>query len=373
MIVNDRSRDFLARYVFPTLQGMTFGDWWSVLRRHRFAVDPRYWPKALMQTALSVSNSLNSRREEKLFGDQVASVRVPPPVFILGHWRSGTTHLHNLLTLDPRFACPNLLQAYNPLTFLRMEAKMAPVADRLTIRRRPQDDVAVDAGSPTEDEFGLCAMTGFSPYMEWTFPRGAHDYDKYLTFQGVPSSDVARWQAALRLLLKKLTFKYGRPLILKSPPHTARIRLLLETAPDARFIHIHRNPYTVYRSTKHLFKTIAPYLRFQRGGSYDTDDRVIGTYTEMYDAYFAERSLIPKERFCEIGFEELERDPVGVIGSVYESLALPGFEGVRPALDTYLVSLAGYRKNAHAELPEPIRQRIAREWHRSFETWGYDE
>ena len=49
---------------------------------------------------------------------------------------------------------------------------MAPIASRLTVRRRPQDDVAIGVGMPTEDEFALCAMTGCSPYMEWAFPKG---------------------------------------------------------------------------------------------------------------------------------------------------------------------------------------------------------
>ena len=92
----------------------------------------------------------------------------------------------------------------------------------------------------------------------------------------------------------------------------------------------------------------------------------------MYDAYFEERGLIPEGRLCEVGYEDLERDPVGVVGSVYESLGLSGFEDVRPRLEGYLGSIAGYRKNRHDDLPEPLRRRIADEWGRSFDEWGYD-
>ena len=74
----------------------------------------------------------------------------------------------------------------------------------------------------------------------------------------------------------------------------------------------------------------------------------------MYDAYFEQRGLIPEGRLCEVGYEDLERDPVGVVGSVYEALGLPGFEDLRPRLETYLGSIAGYRKNRHADLPEPL-------------------
>ncbi|MDQ3566024.1 MAG: sulfotransferase [Pseudomonadota bacterium] len=48
---------------------------------------------------------------------------MPPPLFILGHWRSGTTLLHNLLTRDTgQFAYANTYQAVNPRTFLSTEA-----------------------------------------------------------------------------------------------------------------------------------------------------------------------------------------------------------------------------------------------------------
>jgi hypothetical protein len=63
---------------------------------------------------------------------------------------------------------------------------------------------------------------------------------------------------------------------------------------------------------------------------------------------------------------------VGAVCSVYEALGLSGFEDVRPRLETYLGSIAGYRKNRHDELPEPLRRRIAHEWGRSFDEWGYD-
>jgi hypothetical protein len=45
-----RFKDFIARHVAHPLEGMTFGDWWSLLRRHRFAIDPPHWPRALVQS-----------------------------------------------------------------------------------------------------------------------------------------------------------------------------------------------------------------------------------------------------------------------------------------------------------------------------------
>jgi hypothetical protein len=242
----------------------------------------------------------------------------------------------------------------------------------MVVRRRYQDEVALGAGVPGEDEVALCTMTGLSPYMAWYLPRGGSDYDRYLTFRGVPDEDVARWKVALTTFLKKLTLKHDRPLILKSPPHTARIRLLLGLFPDARFIHICRDPYEVFRSTRHMIQSVQPVFRLQECPPPDGDDTILGVYTEMYDAYFEHRGQIPTDRFFEVGYEKLVREPVAVVGSIYEGLDLPGFRDVRPALEGYITSITGYRKNRHPDLPEPLRHRITHEWGRSFDEWAYE-
>jgi hypothetical protein len=370
--MSERLKDFIARHVFHPLQGMALGEWWSLLRRHRFAIDLRHLPRALVQTAVSVSNSVGARLERQRFGWRIDATPVQSPLFVLGHYRSGTTHLHNLLALDPQFAAPTFFQVLNPHTFLTTERFAAPLTDRLVVRRRYQDEMALGAGVPSEDEFAICTMTGLSPYLAWCFPGDGSGYDRYLTFREATDGEAARWGHALTTFLKKLTLRYGRPLVLKSPPHTARIRLLLGLFPDARFVHIRRDPYVVFRSTRHMMRAAQPLYHLRDEPIQDSDDRIISVYAEMYDAFFEERGLIPEGRLCEVGFEDLERDPVGVVGSVYEALGLSGFEDVRPRLEGYLGSIAGYRKNRHDKLPEPLRRRIAHEWGRSFDEWGYD-
>jgi hypothetical protein len=367
--MTEKLKEVVARHVFHPLQGMTLGDWWAFLRRHRFAVDLQHLPRALIQTALSASNSVNARIERGRFGRRIEAARVEAPLFILGHYRDGTTHLHNLLALDPQFAAPTLFQVFNPHTFLSTERWTAPIVDRLIARRRCLDEMAQGAGMPSEDEFALCTMTGLSPYMGWCFPEDGVAYDRYLTFREAQESEVARWGHALTTLLKKLTVRFGRPLVLKSPPHTARMRLLLGLFPDARFVHIHRNPYIVFSSTRHMIRAGQPLYHLRDGPLQDGDDGIISVYTEMYDAYFEERGLIPNGRLCDVGYEDLELEPVAVIGSIYESLGLSGFEELRPRLEGYLAPIAGYHKNRHDELPEPLRRRIAQDWGWSFDEW----
>jgi hypothetical protein len=364
-------RVWLFKNFFTNLCGVTFHDWWGTLRDNRFAIDPPYWPRAAILTAGSVLNSLYGRREEKHYRTLLADVKVQPPLFILGHWRSGTTLLHNLLAVDDRFGYPNLYQVFFPHTFLCTEEDRSDLVVPLIPSTRIIDNVAQGLGMPNEDEFATCASSMLSPYMLWSFPRHQERYEKYLTFQGVSEVELARWKDALLLFVKKLTLKQNRPMLLKSPPHTCRIKLLLELFPEAQFLHIRREPYTVFQSTRHLNETLTRALQFQSPDPEGLDEAVIRRYQVMHEAYFAERHLIPEGRFHEVAFEELEADPIGQVRQVYERLALPGFDVLQPRLQAYVDSLSTYRKNDYPPLPPLLRSRISQAWRRNFEEWGY--
>jgi hypothetical protein len=96
----------VARFGAGFLTGITLGPWLRVLRENRFVVDPPYWGRAASVTLWSLSNTPLAACERWLYGRKVSATKVDPPLFILGIWRSGTTHLHNLLARDDRFAYP---------------------------------------------------------------------------------------------------------------------------------------------------------------------------------------------------------------------------------------------------------------------------
>src|SRR5262249_13355793 len=122
--------------------------------------------------------------------------------------------------------------------------------------------------------------------MGWSFPRRADHYHRYLTFREAPAGELAEWKSALTGFVRKLAVKYGRPLVLKSPGHTCRIKLLLELYPEDRFVHIHRNPYVVFQSTRHMLRAVAPWFALQRPRFDDLDDRTIRLYKEVYEVFF---------------------------------------------------------------------------------------
>jgi hypothetical protein len=361
----------LTRFGVGAFGGITLGRWLRVLWENGFAVDRPYWLRAALITLAGIQNTPLGACENLLFARKVRGTKVEAPLFILGIWRSGTTHLHNLLAQDRRFAYPNVYQVVYPHTFLSTEHTQARVLSTFLPDKRPQDNMKIGVLEPQEEEYALCSLIGRSLLLSLAFPRRAEHYDRYVTLHDLSAEELAEWKSAYLWFLKKLSYKYGRALILKSPGHTGRIRLLLELFPDARFVHVHRNPYAVFQSTRHAVRKIAPVVALQRPDYSDLDERTLRQYREVYDRFFEERALIPKGRFYEVRFEELERDPVGQVREIYAALGLPDFEELQPALRRYLDGLAGYRKNEFAELPEDLRGRIAKEWRRCFEEWGY--
>jgi hypothetical protein len=353
------------------LAGITWGDWCRLLADNRFSISPRYIPRALSISGHAVPNSLFRRIENWRFARPVRDLEVPPPLFLLGHWRNGTTLLHNLIASDERFAFPNTFQALFPHSFLTTEPIGARLFRWLTPRQRPMDNVELSNDAPQEDEFALCVASMTSPLLSWIFQRRREHYGAYLTLRGVSETERTRWRESYMFFLKKLTWKYRRPLVLKSPPNTCRIKLLLDMFPRAKFVHIHRNPYAVFQSARKMFDVNISLSGLQPVGDPGFEQWILDQYRDMYDAFFAERPLIPPNQYCELAFEQLEADPLNQLRAIYAQLGLGDFAAAEPAIRRHLERIAGYQKNQFKPLPEDLRQRIAKDWGRSFQEWGY--
>lgn len=367
----DWRKPFLEHFGPGVLGGITLPDWLRLLRAEGAGIDFSRLRRAIAITAQSIKNTGMGAAEHRRYDAAIEKVTLQPPLFVLGHWRSGTTHLHELIAQDGRFAFPNTYQVSFPHTFLCTEPADARMVSFFIPKERPMDAMRLSVASPQEDEFGVCAASLKSPYLSMVFPRQRAKFQRYLTFRGVEAAEIAAWSEALVRLLKKVQYRSGRPLVVKSPPHTARLRLLLDLFPQARFVHIHRDPYRVFQSTRRLFPIMFAWHGLQRPPPADLDEWVLSQYREMYEAFFADRNLVPAGRLHEMSFEALEKDPVGEVGKMYEALGLFDFEGFRLALQSYVNSLAGYRKNTYADLPAELKARIFDSWRFCFEEWGY--
>lgn len=353
------------------LTGIRLETWIEVLRENRLEVEGRYWGRALLVTAAAMANSILSWIENRWFEPQIRRAKVDAPLFILGLPRSGTTHLHNLMAQDDRFGSPNCFQTLFPNTFLLTEPILSRLVDLFIGHRRPMDHVCYGSQQPQEEEWAMSALIGRSSLMTYSFPRNMEHYQRYLTLRKLNDRERDAWQAAWLHFLRKLSVKYRKPLVLKSPGHTGRIPYLIEMFPEARFVAIRRNPYSIFQSAWHMYRVTWGDATFQHLPEIDAIELILKWNRELFEAYFADRHRIPAGQLCEIHYEHLVSDPIGEIRKVYAALRLPPFESCESRLRTYLQSLRGYQRNRYSPLPPAIKARVAKEWRVLFDEWGY--
>lgn len=352
--------------------GCSVRAWYELLRRNRFAVGPQHLHTAVVDTVVSVINSCLAGIETAVYGRTIARARVSPdPLFIIGHWRSGTTLLHELLCLDERYAGPTVYECCAPHHFLLTESFLPRLLWFLMPDRRPVDQMEIDWTSVFEDEFALCLLGARSPYEMLAFPNSALSELNLLDPNNLTAAESRRWRALLVRFLTKVALRDPeRRLVLKSPPHTCRIPLLLELFPRARFVHVVRNPYDVFPSTKHLWRTLRHSQGLQNPKTEISDETILATFLFMHTCVERDKALIPADQFHELRYEDLLRDPIAEMRSMYAHLRLGGFGDVTAAIETYFSARTTYTTNRYP-ISESQRDAVRRHWGGVIERYGY--
>jgi hypothetical protein len=365
----DRPREWTPRI----WEGCDFIAWLRLLARNRFAVGWSYLYIAVIVSIVSFFHMLLRFVQQAWYGSRIKRTPIrEAPLFIIGHWRTGTTLLHELLILDPQHTYPNTYQCLEPNHFLLTEELVKRWLWFLVPSRRPMDNMAAGWDRPQEDEFALCMMGLPSPYLTIAFPNRPPAYPEYLTLEGLSRGELAAWKRGFYGLIQRLTFKDPRRLVLKSPPHSCRIRVLRELFPDARFVHIVRDPYVVFPSTVNLWKSLYRTHGLQNPTFAGLEEEVFTTFLRLYDALEKGKPHIPPGRFHEVRYEDLVRDPIGQMRTLYERLELPGFAELLPHLEEYLARNKGYETNRYELTPE-LRARIRERWGEVIRRYGYEE
>ncbi len=353
------------------ITGMNLSTLGTFLWRHRRSLHWRYSPRVAFLLVAAAWNSYMSLFEEAMNGEQIAAAELTaPPIFIIGFFRSGTTHLHNLLGCDPTFTCPTAYQVMFPHHFLYTQPWFTKIFDYLTPGKRPMDNVSYYATSPDEEEKGVAALSGVSPFFRVLLPATTNEgYWGLDPGQLLPEALVA-WQEAFWLFMKKLSFSKHKRIVLKSPLHLGRIPLLLKMFPGAKFIHITRNPYAVYLSFHNNWRLGHAHSHLQKPDPLVIDELILPWYTDLFSLFERDRGLIPQGDFHELHFEDLERSPRECLEKLYQDLNLPDFERFWKQASVYLESIAGYQKNSY-NLTEEVRAKVSQHWGFFFERYGY--
>lgn len=352
--------------------GMRLRPWLRMLSGHRFRVSPTRLPMAAVITFFAFHNSVLRRLQEALYGRRADAIDLEPPLFVIGHWRSGTTMLHELMVLDPRHTSPTTYACFEPGHFLLTQGIVTRWFSWILPTKRPMDNMATGWLKPQEDEFALCNLGIPSPYETMAFPNDPPAHPEYLDLKSLSDERRAEWKATLQSFLRRVTVGDPRRIVLKSPPHTARVSTLLEMFPDARFIHIVRDPYEVYASTDRLWRSLQQVQGLQVPRHEGLEEYIFDCLERMYGAFEQDRQLIPPRQLYEVRYEDLVQNPIEQLRAIYDHLELGGFDEVLPRLEQYQQETRGYRTRTSTKgLPEQTRQKIAQRWGRFFARHGY--
>jgi hypothetical protein len=352
-------------------QGLNFYAWLRLLFKHRAAITWRQAHTAAIITVVSIGHSILGLVELLWYRRRVP--RTPfanAPIFIIGHWRTGTTLLHELLTLDPEHTYPTTYECLEPNHFLLTEWFFRRWGGLLMPSHRPMDNMESGWDRPQEDEFALCMLGQPSPYLTIAFPNHAPSDPDFLDLESVSAGALGAWKRDFLWFLRRVAFRRPGRLVLKSPTHTCRIKVLLELFPDARFVHIVRDPYVVFPSTAHLWKSLYEMHGLQIPDFKSLDEYVFSGFTHLYDRLEATAGIVRPERFHEVRYEDLVSDPVGQMRALYEGLELDSFEQLLPKLEQYQNKHADYQTNQYDLTPE-TRAEINRRWGRIIRRLGY--
>ncbi len=350
----------------------SFRNWIRVLRKFG-GVDAQFIKRAAFITLVSAATSPLRWYERLRYREVIKNTPITqPPLFILGHWRSGTTRLHYLITQDDQWGYIDSYQAMVPEFSLVGRNVIRPAIAKTIPPTRIADAMRMSAKSPQEEENAIADMSPYSFYHYWLFPQHAPEHLRRALLDGVAAPEVTKWQETYRTFLRRVTFiMEGKPLVIKNPAHTGRVKILLDMFPNAKFVYISRNPYTVFLSTRNLHQTLLRYFRLQELSQEKLEANILLFYKGFVQRYLAERDLIPRGNLTEVRFEDLETAPFAEVQRIYDELNLPGFAAAEKSLRAYIESTARYRKNEYT-LSDDVRQKVNQNWRFAFDEWGYE-
>ena len=325
--------------------------WWRLLTRDKAytKIPARFWPRvagALFTSAIGTAITLPERL--LLFPFLPTSDIAHPTsdvVFILGYYRSGTTHLHYLLSCDPNLATPRWHQMIAPQGFILSWTFLRLFLVPFLSSKRPQDDVAYGPEYPAEDDFGVCNWSGACSLPgRIALPRCWDFYSRFHTLIALSPDELDQFRSAqLGISWKLAKLNPGRMLLFKTPSHTARVAELAALYPNARFIHLHREPGAVVQSNIAMHRRLTPHFLQPHPGDEEIERRVLAEYVATERKFLAESASVPPDRLTRMRYEDLIADPLGEVRRAYTRLKLELSPECAAQMVAYLESVRDYR------------------------------
>ena len=315
-----------------------------------------------------------STAEKLIMESRLPSIdEMPAPVFILGHWRSGTTHLYNVMCQNGQWGFVPPVATGLPWDLFGIAKAFQPLLEKALPEHRYIDNIPVTPESPQEDEIAIANMSEVSFYHGIYFPRNfAENVARGLFFDGCSSADIRGWRRQFTYFLRKLYLHQGKkPLLIKNPVYTGRLAMLREMFPGAKFIHIHRSPYDVFLSMRNFYEKLLKEFALQSYEHVDIDEAIFSVYERMMRNYERDAASVPAEQLCELSYKELDDEPLKALEKIYSSLGLPGYDASHVAFERYLASVKSFKKNRFP-YSEATAEKVEKRLQYFIDKWGYE-
>ena len=287
---------------------------------------------------------------------EILDEQIVAPIVICGLPRTGTTHLHNLMSADPALRSLPYWESLEPV----LAAHDTP-ADGAPDPRLERTEMALsflNTALPyfnrmhemtvehTHEEIQLLAIDFSTMLFETTAPMPTWR-DAYLSRDQRPS------YAYLRRVLQVLQWlRGGTRWVLKTPQHIEQFPALVDTFPDATFVVTHRDPVTV---TASMVTMIAYTARLTRDrvdvegmGNYWADrlERMLRKCTDQRDA-------LPVDRTIDVHFDEFMADDLAMVGHVYELAGLALDARAKESMESFM---ATHPRGVHGAIAYDLSQ-----------------
>ena len=287
---------------------------------------------------------------------EILDERIVAPIIICGLPRTGTTHLHNLMSADPALRSLPYWESLEPV--LAESERPAPGDPDPRLARTEMALSFLNTALPyfnrmhemtvehTHEEIQLLAIDFSTMLFETTAPMPAWR-DAYLTRDQRPS------YAYLLKVLKVLQWlRGGTRWVLKTPQHLEQFPALVDVFPDATFVVTHRDPVSV---TASMVMMIAYTARLTRN---QVDVEAIGRYwsdrlERMLRRCADEREALPADHTIDVRFDEFMADDLAMVARVYGLAGQPLDERAREAMTSFM---ADHPRGRHGAVEYDLAQ-----------------
>lgn len=356
------------------IAGIRFRRFFSMIFKNGLSLKPRFisrffylvWTSALSSIFTIYDKIFYEKKMEK-------TILTEDPVFIIGHWRSGTTMLYQLLRYSRALSAPTITEVGSPKSIISSGRFLTRFFKNSVRRKRTIDNVEINLEEPQEDEFAMFRLTSFSPIKNIIFPDNSWEKLKKRE-EYLPEDKVLKkkWGEELIKFYKRVSYKSGKRLLIKNPFHSMRILYLKTLFPRAKFIHIHRDPMQVIPSTKRMWQIDGKNNTLRNGFVEPTITQITMIYKNLLSNITSELKHVSSENFIEISFEETEKNPEKTVRKICNFCNIDIDKNFHDKINDFVKTKRNYKKNSYNLTPKEEKL-ISNELSEIRERYGYEK